>query len=286
VAKPSARGVRVERLGAAIAELRDLCWLPPTSRPRVLVSSCLLGEAVRFDGRDKRHDAMRSALSGFAEIVSVCPEVGSGMSVPRPPVELVVRGAATGIESVALIERDSGRDHTASMTAFAVARLRELAPLDGFVGKSGSPSCGRQGVALHATAGAPSRAPLATVPTGAGLFVRHVRRALPGLVELDERAFSGRHAAAVAARFRLACEWSLAWRTASAAWCTGAPVARFHRKLRAFWRAVEPALLLRLDRLIDRPPGAPTEDGAALAEAYSRQAKSGLRSRLRAPQRE
>ncbi len=261
----------MERTQAAIAELRDLCWLPPAARPRVLVSSCLLGEAVRWDGRNKRHDGVRAVLAEFAEGVSICPEVGSGMAVPRPPLLLAANGAgATATDSVALVERDGGRDHSAALARFAAAALQTAAPLDGMVWKSKSPSCGPRGVAIG---GATLPPPL----TGPGLFVRHARRTLPGWPELEETALAGRRGPLIGAAFRLACEWNLAWRLASAQWRSAATIARFHRKLRGWWYGLDPRLLRRLERAVAA--------GSASAEAYAQLARGGLQARLAALQR-
>jgi len=262
---------QLERTQAAIAELRDLCWLPPAARPRVLVSSCLLGEAVRWDGGDKRHERVRALVGEFAETVAICPEVGSGMAVPRPPLVLAAGGAAgaAAADGVALVERDGGRDHTGALARFAVAALATAAPLDGLVFKAKSPSCGPRGVAIGgATAGRPL--------TGAGLFVRHARRALPACAELDETALGRRDGPLIAAAFRLACEWNLAWRLASAQWRSAATFVRFHRKLRGWWHALDPRLLRRLERI--------AAAGSGSAAGYARLARAGLSARLAAPQ--
>ncbi|HEY9269964.1 DUF523 domain-containing protein, partial [Achromobacter sp.] len=55
----------------------------------VLVSSCLLGNPVRYDGRSASHD--NPVLAGWRDegrVVAVCPEMAGGMPVPRPPAEI------------------------------------------------------------------------------------------------------------------------------------------------------------------------------------------------------
>ncbi|CUK15282.1 Uncharacterized conserved protein [Achromobacter ruhlandii] len=52
----------------------------------VLVSACLLGHPVRYDGRSVPGD--HAVLAGWLDagrVVSVCPEVAGGLPIPRPP---------------------------------------------------------------------------------------------------------------------------------------------------------------------------------------------------------
>jgi uncharacterized protein YbbK (DUF523 family) len=133
-----------------------------TRRPRVAVSACLLGEPVRWDGRDKREPALE-ALARVADLVPICPEVGVGMGVPREPVQLVRVADAVRLRGVS-----SGRDWTDALVDFARAQLAALQPLDGFVLKAKSPSCGLADVPVFssppsaATAGLFAAAALAT----------------------------------------------------------------------------------------------------------------------------
>ncbi|MGZ8460996.1 MAG: 2-thiouracil desulfurase family protein, partial [Candidatus Deferrimicrobiaceae bacterium] len=50
---------------------------------RILVSACLLGEKVRYDGGHKRDLFLIEMLGPFVEWVRVCPEVDCGLPVPR-----------------------------------------------------------------------------------------------------------------------------------------------------------------------------------------------------------
>ncbi len=121
---------------------------PPAGPVRVLVSACLLGQRVRYDGGHKRDAFLADALARFVDYVPVCPEVGCGLPVPREPMRLAGARSAPRLVAVA-----TGADHTARMTRFTAARLRELARagLCGYACKSGSPSCGI-GAGLFTTA--------------------------------------------------------------------------------------------------------------------------------------
>jgi len=110
-----------------------------TERIKVLVSACLLGEKVRYDGGHKRDLFLNETLGPFVEWVRVCPEVDSGLPVPREAMRLV--GDPT---SPRLVTNRTGIDHTERMERWAKSRLDELAGLDlcGYICKKDSPSCG------------------------------------------------------------------------------------------------------------------------------------------------
>ena len=143
-----------------------------TRLPRVGISRCLLGDDVRYDGRNKYEPSLIEQLSSRVEWIPVCPELEVGMGVPREPVQLV----AGALQPVRLVGTESGRDWTALMDAWAgerLAALKELG-LSGFVLKSASPSCGLRDVPV--VAGDPGR----------GVFARALVAAMPDLPVEDE----------------------------------------------------------------------------------------------------
>ena len=147
-------------------------------RLRIGISSCLLGDEVRFDGGHKRDAPLLAALEPYVEWVRVCPEVEMGMGVPREPVRLVSSG--DGIRMIAVHTRV---DHTAGMRAFAARRVETLASMDlrGYVLKADSPSCGLIGVKVFDAAGGYTR-------TGTGLFAAALKDRFPGLpIEEESR---------------------------------------------------------------------------------------------------
>ena len=75
------------------------------TRLRIGISSCLLGDEVRFDGGHKRDAALIAALGPYVEWVRVCPEVELGLGVPRPTLRLERRRG-----EIHLLEPASGRD--------------------------------------------------------------------------------------------------------------------------------------------------------------------------------
>jgi uncharacterized protein YbgA (DUF1722 family)/uncharacterized protein YbbK (DUF523 family) len=150
---------------------------PAEEQPiRVGVSSCLLGEEVRFDGGHKRDRFVTDLLGSFMEWVPVCPELEVGMGVPRPALRLVREG-----EGLGLVEIRSGRDHTRRMERYAARRVRALRDLDlcGYVLKKDSPSCGMTRVKVYGGKGMPKR-------DGRGLYASALIEAFPNLPVEDE----------------------------------------------------------------------------------------------------
>ena len=109
-----------------------------TTKPLVGVSRCLLGDAVRYDGKSKACTIVLEKLSDIFTLTPICPEVEAGLSVPRPPVQL------TGsIENPRLTGRDDPSiDVTTIMQQYCDTKPAELKQLSGFIFKSRSPSCG------------------------------------------------------------------------------------------------------------------------------------------------
>ena len=66
-------------------------------RLRLGVSTCLLGENVRYDGGHKRNQFLTETLGSYVDWVSVCPEVDIGLGTPRPPIRLERTDGATGV---------------------------------------------------------------------------------------------------------------------------------------------------------------------------------------------
>lgn len=220
------------------------------SRPRVAVSACLLGQAVRYDGRDKRCGFVADALARFFELVPLCPEVGIGLGVPRAPLHLVQ--SARGVRAVGV--EDATLDVTRALQDFAQTRLRELADVDGLILKSRSPSC----AVSDASIVAPGQG---VVGVGMGVFAQQVRALRADLPLVDESAL-----AAVASRAGFVARVYLAqrWRMALAGGLSAPCLQAFHAVHLWVIRAQDPlafdALLGGLERL----------SAAALADAARR----------------
>ena len=110
------------------------------------ISSCLLGNKVRYDGGHKLDHFLTDTLGAYVDWVPVCPEVESGLSVPREAMHLVGDPGAPRLVTIR-----SGVDHTSRMRRWAHEKVTALAAEDlcGFVFKSRSPSSGMRGVKIY-----------------------------------------------------------------------------------------------------------------------------------------
>ncbi len=115
-------------------------WHDDPVRLRLGVSSCLLGNEVRYNGGHARNAFVVDVLGRWFEWVPVCPEVEIGMGIPRPTVRL----ESGGDGDARMVCPSTGVDFTRRMTSYSRKRVRELMreDLDGYILKRGSPSCG------------------------------------------------------------------------------------------------------------------------------------------------
>ncbi len=120
------------------------------NRPlRLGISSCLLGDPVRWDGRHERRDFLADVLGPLVEWVRACPELEAGLGVPREPIAFVREGGGLRLQG-ARSRADVGPRLEAAGARILAAP--ERAALDGYVLKSRSPSCGIDGARVYATA--------------------------------------------------------------------------------------------------------------------------------------
>ncbi len=121
-------------------------WHDADEPLRLGVSSCLLGEKVRFDGGHKLDRFVADVLGEWVEWVPVCPEVAIGMSIPRPTIRLVQEQ-----DDERLLAPKTGEDFTERMDAYSDEKLGELheVGLDGYILKKASPSCGMERVPVY-----------------------------------------------------------------------------------------------------------------------------------------
>ncbi len=140
------------------------------------ISSCLLGNKVRYDGGHKLDPYVRDTLGEFVQWVPVCPEVGSGLPVPREAMNLI--GDPDSPQLVTIL---TGIDHTERIMRWVQEKLAELEKegLCGFVFKARSPSCGVRDARIVAPSGG-------VAGQGAGLFAAAVVLRFPDLPVEDE----------------------------------------------------------------------------------------------------
>jgi len=129
---------------------------------RIGISSCLLGNMVRWNAGHKLDRFLTNTLGRFVEYVPVCPEVEAGFGIPRESLRLV-----GDPEKPRLITFKSKTDRTEEMTRWAKKRVKELEEEDlcGFIFKSDSPSSGMIRVKVYNKKGMPEK-------KGVGMFAR------------------------------------------------------------------------------------------------------------------
>lgn len=136
---------------------------------RIGVSTCLMGEPVRYDGGHARDRYVTDTLGRYVEFVPVCPEFEAGLGIPREPMRLV-----GDPDSPRLMTVNTKRDLTEILVTWAGQRVRELGEKDlcGFIFKSRSPSSGMERVKVYTEGGTP-------VKKGVGLFARAFMEQFP-----------------------------------------------------------------------------------------------------------
>ena len=138
------------------------------------VSSCLLGEQVRYDGGHKHDRYITDILGRYFRFLPVCPEVGCGLPIPREAMRLEGDSA-----NPRLVTGRSRIDLTEQMLTFCTAKVKELEGEDlcGFIFKKDSPSSGLFRVKVYNNGVA--------VKNGSGLFAAAVARNFP-LLPMEE----------------------------------------------------------------------------------------------------
>ncbi len=228
---------------------------------RVGISSCLLGNEVRFDGGHK-HDAYITATLGrFFEWVPVCPEVEMGLSTPRETLRLIGDAAAPR-----LVFAKTGADQTDAMQAWAAKRLKALADLElcGYILKSKSPSCGMERVRVYGASGMPAK-------HGVGIFARALLAAFP-LLPVEEE---GRlHDLALRENFVERVFAYRRWRDLVQGGLTRGRLVAFHTAHKLLLMAHSPKHYTALGRLV---ADAKAQSPRALESAYGAQFMEALR---------
>ena len=158
-------------------------WGDPDEEILLGISTCLLGEEVRFDGGHKRDSFLVDVLGKFVRFVPSCPEVEIGMGTPREAVRLIKLEGRVHMRGVR-----SETDHTDAMEEYARRRVRELDAMDlcGYVLKRASPSCGMERVREYDANGMATR-------TGTGIFARVLMEELPLLPVEEEGRLNDDH---------------------------------------------------------------------------------------------
>jgi len=227
---------------------------------RLGISTCLLGERVRYDGGHQLDRYLAHTLGQYVEWVPVCPETECGLPTPREAMRLVGDPASPRLVTV-----KTGIDHTERMLSWARVRVEELAQegLHGFVFKKSSPSSGLYRVRVYDQHGVPLR-------TGTGLFAAEFRRRFPLLpLEEDGRLNDARLRENFIERFFTYSRWT----RLLAQDPTPGGLVRFHSAHKMTMMAHSPALYRQMGRLVAQAGSLPWQE---LADVYSRLLMEGM----------
>jgi uncharacterized protein YbbK (DUF523 family)/uncharacterized protein YbgA (DUF1722 family) len=145
--------------------------------PALGISSCLLGEDVRYDGGNKGNAYVIEILSQHLRFISICPETAVGMGVPRPPIQLISREQGVRAVGVHLPELDV----TADLVNFGEQKGYVASTLCGYIFKSRSPSCGLRDTPVLTEEG---------TSEGPGIYARQILAANPYLPVIDETSLA------------------------------------------------------------------------------------------------
>ncbi len=143
-------------------------------RLKIGISSCLLGQPVRYNGGHKQDRFIANSLSEFVDFVPICPEVSIDLGVPRPPIRLV--GNPESPRAVG--SDDPSMDVTVRLQSFAEQKVESLGNISGYILKKDSPSCGMERVKVYGEKGGAAR-------KGRGIFAQVLIERMP-LLPVEE----------------------------------------------------------------------------------------------------
>jgi uncharacterized protein YbbK (DUF523 family) len=114
-------------------------------KSKILVSACLLGNKVRYDANDVPTESdLLDVWRAEGRLVSFCPEVAGGLSVPRLPAEIIGTDGNAVLDGTAKVLDNQGNDVSEFFINGAKKAL-EAAQSNNIkvaILKSKSPSCG------------------------------------------------------------------------------------------------------------------------------------------------
>ena len=143
---------------------------------KIAVSSCLLGEAVRYDGTDKHIEYITQQLTLDYNLISLCPEMAVGMGVPRPPIHLI--DTTKGVQAVGIENPEVNM--TNALSAYGNSVIKTHSNICGYIFKKNSPSCGTKNVKVLNVNGEYER-------KGQGVYVASILNIWPSLPIIEDR---------------------------------------------------------------------------------------------------
>lgn len=115
-------------------------------KPKLMISSCILGNNVRYDGSNKLDQWIATKLANYFDLIAVCPEVVMGMGVPRESVNLHLSKEG----GLSMVGNKTQMDYTSAAKIAAKTILKtNRNELSGAILQKKSPSCGVERVKLY-----------------------------------------------------------------------------------------------------------------------------------------
>lgn len=124
---------------------------PVSGKIPVGVSSCLLGEKVRYDGGHKNNSYIANTLGQYFDLQPFCPELAIGLGIPRKPIRLsrIKSNESKEASDIRCIPVDAPEpDYTQPLLECADSKARWHSELCGYILKKDSPSCGMERVKI------------------------------------------------------------------------------------------------------------------------------------------
>jgi uncharacterized protein YbgA (DUF1722 family)/uncharacterized protein YbbK (DUF523 family) len=148
---------------------------------KIGISSCLLGQNVRFDSGHKKNSYITGVLMDYFEFLPFCPEIEIGLGTPREPIRLV----SVGDEILCRGTKNSELDVTDKLSDIADKQRMWHEELCGYILKKDSPSCGMERVKIY-NDGMPSR-------KGIGVYANRLMKNFPSLPVEEEGRLEDAH---------------------------------------------------------------------------------------------
>ena len=152
-------------------------------KPKVGISSCLLGQSVRYDGGHCHSCICTDTLQTHFQYIPFCPEVAAGFGTPRAPMNLVgnlPKHQLKYADNISGYPHTTGFDLSGKLVEGFLKKLDQAGELDGYITKSRSPSCGFKSTPIYGKAGDIQGR------LGSGLFISAIKEKYPQLPITEE----------------------------------------------------------------------------------------------------
>ena len=199
------------------------------------ISSCVVGEKVRFNGGHRRSAFCADTLAEYVRFVPICPEMGIGLGTPRPSVRLIKQ------DEQIIARNEFGENISEQINTFADQQQETLERLCGYIFCAKSPTCGMERVRVYRGEGRDF------TKDGVGLYAREVMRLCPYLpVEEDGRLLDAKLRENFITRIYAYHDW----RCSVAMSPSAANILAFHTRYKYLLLAHQPAAYAMLGQLL------------------------------------